>query len=168
MATQTERFDPTPVAPEAAPTGVLGGSSIRTLDGILPVEYLSPGDRIVTRSGARRLAAVSVLQRRQLDLVCIRASTLGHDRPDRDLWLAPDQLVVVRDWRAKALYGAAAAAVPAIRLVDGEFVLRAPCTDLRLFTLRFDTDEVIWAEGLELACPARAPVGTVVGTVARG
>lgn len=153
MATQTERFDTVPHPTEAAPVGVLGGSRIRTLDGTLPVEFLSPGDRIVTRAGARRLAAVSVLQRRHLDLVCIRASTLGHDRPDGDLWLAPDQLVIVRDWRARVLYGTEAAAVPATRLVDGEFVLRRARVDLRLFALRFDEDEVIWAEGLELACP---------------
>lgn len=143
-------------------TGVVAGSRIRTLDGVLPVEFLAPGDRVVTRSGARRLVAVSVLRRRQLDLVCIRASTLGHDRPDSDLWLAPDQRVLVRDWRARVLYGTDVAAIPAARLTDGEFVLSRLQSPVRLFTLRFAEDEVIWAEGLELACPTAdlaLPVG---------
>jgi Hint domain len=134
-------------------TGMAAGTRVRTLDGVLPVEYLQPGDRIVTRSGARKLVAVSVRQSRALDVVRVRASTLGFERPDADLLLGPGQPVILRDWRAKVLYGAEVAAVPAARLADGEFVLRETC-EVRLFTLRFDEDEVIWAEGLELACPA--------------
>lgn len=134
--------------------GILEGSRICTLEGILPVEYLQPGDRIVTRSGARRVAAVSVLRRRVHDLVRIRASVLGHDRPEEDLLVAPGQPVLVRDWRARILYGQEVAAIPAARLEDGEFVVRETHGNVRLYTLRFDTDEVIYAEGLELACPA--------------
>jgi hypothetical protein len=139
-------------------SGIVEGTNVRTLDGVLPVEYLEPGDRIVTRSGARRLVAVSVQRRRFVDLVRIRASTLGHDRPDSDLLVAPGQLVLVRDWRARALYGCDIAAIPALRLVDGEFVLRevhrTADGPVSLYTLRFDTDETIWAAGLELACPS--------------
>jgi hypothetical protein len=134
-------------------TGMAAGTRVRTLDGVLPVEYLQPGDRIVTRSGARRLVGVSVRQSSALDVVRVRASSLGFDRPDADLLLGPAQPVVVRDWRARILYGAEVAAVPSSRLADGEFVSRET-RDVRLFTLRFAEDEVIWAEGLELACPA--------------
>lgn len=133
--------------------GIAGGTKIRTLDGILPVEFLQPGDRIVTRSGARRLVAVSVRQSRALDVVRVKASTLGHDRPEADLLIGPGQPVVVRDWRARALFGAEVAAVPSARLADGESVVRETHA-LRLYTLRFAEDEVIWAEGVELACPA--------------
>lgn len=34
------------------------GTIIYTLDGALPVEYLEPGDRIITRAGARILRAL--------------------------------------------------------------------------------------------------------------
>jgi hypothetical protein len=142
-----------PMAP-----GMLVGTMVRTLDGVLPVEFLERGDRIVTRSGARRIASVAVLARRHVQLIRIRASTMGHDRPDRDLLLTPGQPVVIRDWRAKALYGTPAAAIPAARLADGEFVLPETLAKAYLFTLRFDEEEVIYAEGLELACPARAPL----------
>jgi hypothetical protein len=90
-------------------------------------------------------------------LIRIRASTMGHDRPDQDIWLAPGQPVVIRDWRARALYGQPVAAVPAARLADGEFIMAETLSDCRLFSLRFDGDEVIYAEGLELACPAFLP-----------
>lgn len=137
--------------------GILAGTRVRTLEGILPVEYLTPGDRIVTRAGARRLTSISVVARKMVDLVRIRASTMGHDRPDQDLFLSPGQPVVIRDWRAQALYGLPAAAIPAARLADGEFVCLETHRQVRLFTLRFDDEEVIYAEGLELACPAFLP-----------
>ncbi len=141
---------------EPAP-GMLSGTMVRTLDGVLPVEFLTPGDRIVTRAGARRVTSISVVTRKQVDLVRIRASTMGHDRPDQDLLLSPGQPVVIRDWRAQTLYGVSAAAIPAARLADGEFVCMETHRQVRLFTLRFDDEEVIYAEGLELACPAFLP-----------
>ncbi len=144
---------------DAAP-GILAGTLVRTLDGVLPVDYLTPGDRIVTRAGMRRLVSVSVVARKGIDLVRIRASTMGHDRPDRDLLLSPGQPVVIRDWRAQALYGVPAAAIPAARLADGEFICLETHAQVRLFTLRFDDEEVIYAEGLELACPAMAVEAT--------
>lgn len=137
--------------------GVMAGTMVRTLDGVLPVEYLTPGDRIVTRNGARRLTSVSVQARKVIDLVRIRASTLGHDRPEQDLLVSPGQPILIRDWRAKAIFGTPVAAIPASRLADGEFVCLETHRQVRLFTLRFDEDEVIYAEGLELACPAFLP-----------
>ncbi|WP_374430194.1 Hint domain-containing protein [Tabrizicola sp.] len=141
---------------EAQP-GILAGTMVRTLDGVLPVEYLTPGDRIVTRNGARRLTSVSVQARKMVDLVRIRASTLGHDRPEQDLLVSPGQPILIRDWRARAIFGTPVAAIPASRLADGEFVCLESHRQVRLFTLRFDEDEVIYAEGLELACPALLP-----------
>ncbi len=88
----------TPLAP-----GMLTGTTVRTLDGLLPVDFLTPGDRIVTRAGARRLTSVAVVARRQVDLVRLKASTMRHDRPEQDLLLSPGQPVIIRDWRARAL-----------------------------------------------------------------
>ncbi|MBA3911691.1 MAG: hypothetical protein C0524_17900 [Rhodobacter sp.] len=140
--------------PAATSLGLLAGTQVRTLDGLLPVEYLAPGDRVVTRSGAKRLQAVSVQLRKRVMLVRIRATTLGHDRPENDLLLASGQPVLIRDWRARALYGVEAAAIPVARLADGEFVVSELAAEARLYTLRFAENEVIYAEGLEVACPA--------------
>lgn len=154
MGTPQGKFAPDDGADQLLVAGMAAGTRIRTLDGELPVEYLVPGDRIVTRSGARRLVSVSVRQARALDIVRVRASTLGHDRPEADLLLGPGQPVMVRDWRAKVLYGADVVAVRAARLADGEYILREHHAAIRLFTLRFAEDEVVWAEGVELACLA--------------
>ncbi len=150
----TELSTRTDMSAEPSVLGLMAGTQVRTLDGVLPVEFLEPGDRIVTRAGARRLVAVSVVQRRMAAVVRIRATTLGHDRPEQDLLLAPGQPVMIRDWRARALYGVEAAAIPASRLADGEFIVTEVLRQVRLFTLRFAEDEVIYAEGLEVACPA--------------
>lgn len=136
------------------PVGLLCGTTVRTLDGVLPVEFLEPGDRIITRSGARRLGSVSVSRRRALAVVRFSASTLGHDRPEQDLLVTPGTPIVIRDWRAMAVYGTPVAVLPAERLADGDLVRLEVLAEARIFTLRFAEDEVIWAEGLEIACPA--------------
>lgn len=143
---------------EPDPGGCLGGTLVRTLDGLMPVAFLGPGDRIVCRRGARRLLGVTARHLPCVELVRLRASTLGHDRPDRDVLLAPDQKVLIRDWRARVLYGQPLAAVAAARLVDGEFIQAETHAEARLFTLHFAEAEVIYAEGLELSCPVRVPL----------
>ncbi len=147
---------------DPAVLGLVAGTQVQTLDGLLPVEFLEPGDRIVTRAGSRQLLAVSVVQRRMAGVVRIRAATLGHDRPEQDVLLAPGQPVLIRDWRARALFGVEVAAIPASRLADGEFIVAEVQRQVRLFTLRFAEDEVIYAEGLEIACPADASVTPVL------
>lgn len=134
--------------------GILCGTRIRTLDGDLPVEFLEPGDRVITRNGAVRLMSVTTHLRRSCAVVRLGASTIGHRRPEADLMLSPGQRVMIRDWRARSLYGSASAAVPAARLADGELVRHEILSLARLFALHFAEDEVIYAEGQELACLA--------------
>jgi hypothetical protein len=134
--------------------GITAGTMVLTLDGELPVQFLAPGDRIVTRSGARTLRDIEVSVISNAKMVRISASALGHDRPAEDLFVAPDQAILIRDWRAKALYGVAQAMVPAARLIDGDYIREEVVAEARVFTLRFDNDAVIYAGGLELSCAA--------------
>lgn len=82
--------------------GVLIGTPVMTAEGALPVEYLFPGDRIVTRAGMRQLISVEVSVVKNLSVL----------------------------WR-------------------GQVVL----TEARRFRLVFDEDAVIYAGGVEFACP---------------
>jgi hypothetical protein len=132
--------------------GIALGCTILTLDGEIPVEYLAPGDRILTRSGARRLRSVEMTVVRHARVIRIAAGTLGMDRPGADMIVTPDQPILIRDWRARALYGAASAMVPAARLADGEYIRAEVMDEVRFYTLRLDGPEVIYAGGLELAC----------------
>jgi hypothetical protein len=128
------------------------GTSVMTLDGALPVEHLSPGDRVVTRAGVRRLAAVTVTVVRDAAMVAVAPGALGHDRPDRALMLPAAQPVLLRDWRAQAMYGAPAALVPVGRLADGTFLEHRTVAEVRLFALHFDAPAVAYADGVEVGC----------------
>jgi hypothetical protein len=132
--------------------GMALGTEVMTLEGALPVEYLNPGDRVLTRSGARRLRSMAMTRIQNARVVRISEDTLGVDHPPEPVLVTRDQPILIRDWRARALYGAAQALIPARRLVDGEFIRHEVVDDLRLYTLHFDAAEVIYAGGLELEC----------------
>jgi hypothetical protein len=137
---------------------LVAGTPVLTLDGALPVEHLLPGDRVITRSGAVRLSGISSQVVPDAALLRISASALGHDRPEDDVLLPPDQPILLRDWRAKALFGADRASVPAARLIDGSYVRAEHAPSARLVHLRFAQPVVIYAAGLELSCrTARVP-----------
>lgn len=133
--------------------GLMAGSVVLTLEGEMPVEFLSPGDRVITRDSG--MAVVRAVHRRlaHMETVEIKAGSLGHARPEGDVTLPASQQVLIRDWRAEALFGSKQALVPARRLADGEFVtLHAP-RDVTLHIIEFDREHVIYADGLEVSCP---------------
>ena len=138
-------------------TGIAAGTSVMTMDGAIPVEFLSPGDRVITRSGLRILRAVEV---RTMSGTAVRVGpdVLGVGRPECAVTLAAGQKLRISDWRAPTIFGTPVAYVPADRLVDGEHVARTAARKLRLFTLRFDAEEVIYAGGLELVSGAAVTV----------
>ncbi|MFN4171104.1 MAG: Hint domain-containing protein [Pseudorhodobacter sp.] len=127
------------------------GTVVLTLSGAIPVEHLTAGDRIITRAGARPLRAVRCEIVASARMIRISASALGIDQPDEDILLAPDQPVLIRDWRAKAMKGVSQAMMPASALVDGEYIRSESVAGARVYTLEFDAPAVIYAGGLELA-----------------
>jgi len=148
----------TPETAAQAGAGLPGAALIMTLAGERPVAGLRPGDRIVTRDSGT--AVLRALRGRHASgpMVHVRAGSLGHARPGRDTLLPAGQPVLVRDWRARALFGAPRALVPARRLVDGTFVTLRPNCDLTVCDLIFDTPHVLYVDGLELASCLSAPV----------
>ena len=131
-------------------TGLLAGTMVMTLEGELPVEHLSPGDRVITRDcGMAVLADVTVTEAAIAPME-VKAGSLGHTRPDRDTALAPGARLHIRDWRAEAMFGTATADVPARRLADGEFIAEGVKRPVRIFDLVFDRPHIIYADGLEL------------------
>lgn len=133
---------------------LLLGTKVLTMEGEFPVEYLIPGDRIVTRSGSRKLVAVKPHLVAKLAMIRIVEGVLGYESPESDLCVTPAQPILIRDWRARALYGSDAAMIPAGDLVDGEFIRREVMFQARVFTLHFEEEVVIYAGSLELSCPA--------------
>lgn len=146
---QSETGDglPPPLSHAALPPG----TEILSLAGALPIEALYPGDRVITRNaGAQPLQRIirhSVPA--DMRFVAIRQDALG-GKPTRDLLLPADHRILLRDWRAQALFGTAAARVPLSRLVDGEFLRWSDARPDALLSLHFAREHVIYADGLEV------------------
>ena len=140
-------------AAQTTESGLCAGTTIMTLDGEIPVEHLSVGDRVITRDSG--MSVIKSISSRDVKMqpIRIKAGSLGHTRPDRDMIVAPGARIHIRDWRAEALFGAPTAAVEASRLVDGEFLARLPARDVKVFDLVFDREHIVYADGVEvLSC----------------
>lgn len=155
MAKNVVGFQPVQTETTKLSGGIASGTLVLTLDGELPVEFLSAGDRIITRSGARTLRSVHVAEHTNVAMIRISASALGIERPDEDMIVASDQPIIIRDWRAKALKGSDQAVIPAHKLADGNYIRPQTVGSLRLYTLEFDAPQIIYANGLELGCGDR-------------
>lgn len=131
--------------------GLMASSIILTLDGEMRVADIQPGQRVITRDSGT--AQVTSVRRHQImdRAVRIRAGSLGDTRPDRDVTLPAGQGVLVRDWRAQALFGAAQAMVPASRLIDGEFITDLGLTSMTIYEIEFDRPHILYVDGLEVA-----------------
>ncbi len=134
-------------------TGICAGTLIMTTDGEIPVEHLVMGDRIVTRDGAVPLRAIASRD----VVICpvrVKASSLGHSRPDRDVLVTLQTLIHVDDWRAEVIFGVAYANVAAGRLIDGEYLSVLPAQQMKVFDLGMDEDQIIYADRIEVLTQA--------------
>lgn len=142
------------------------GTLIMTSDGEMPVEYLSPGDRIVTHdAGLVRLARVQARDVAARDVVRVAPCFLTPEIATPDVLISAQQRIVLQDWRAKAMFGKPRALVPATRLLDGRYMARmSGARPVRLIRLAFDTETHILpiAGGTMLVASARLPE-TVAG-----
>lgn len=127
------------------------GTTVLTLDGALPVEFLNAGDRVITRNAGAAVLKSTHHYRARVHLVAIKAGTLGNSRSDSDALLPAGQEVLVRDWRASALFGAPRALVAAERLADGQFIRAIGTREVNLVALTFDGPHILYGDGLELA-----------------
>lgn len=142
---------PAPACAVHVDEGFCAGTTILTLDGELPVDHLQPGDRVITRdSGVATLRGI-VSQVRKVAPVRIKAGSLGHTRPDRDMILPPATRLHIRDWRAEALFGTPTAMIAAERLIDGEFIATGDVQSMTVHRLTFDAPHIVYADGLEVA-----------------
>ena len=136
-----------------SPTHIIGLRAegiIMTLDGERPVSELSAGDRVITRDSG--VALVTSVSSRKITAQAIKilAGSLGHTRPECDVTIPSGQPVLVRDWRARALFGSRQAMVPAHRLIDGEFITELGEEEMTLYTIGFDAPHILYVDGLEV------------------
>lgn len=153
---RVEGGNASPQRAEIIHTGVVAGTLIRTADGELPAEYLTAGDRIVTRNaGMVPLEDVKII-RTKIPAIALKAGAMGEGQPAHTIMLPAAHQILIRDWRAMALGGAAQAVLPAGCLVDGEFITDLGLRAVMLVQFGFATPYVIYADGMELSVPAIA------------
>ncbi len=113
------------------------GTRILTAAGQVPVEELTPGDRVATAAG--RLAPITWLghQRASVPPIRVRAGAFGDRMPARDLLLSPDHAVF-----------ADGALVPVRHLLNGCTVLHEPTAAVVYYHLELPAHAVILAESL--------------------
>lgn len=128
------------LTPLSCPSGLGLGTGILTADGELPVEFLDPGDRVVTLDGGfARLARIDVREVPAREVVRVRPAVLDPDGDGREFHVADRQKFLVRDWRARILWRQPAALIEARRMLDGAHMARLEGdTPTRLFQLVFE------------------------------
>ena len=131
-------------------SGLLGGSQVLTMRGYMPISSLEAGDRIVTRNGMRTLQELRV-ERHMMRPIRVGQGTLGFSRPNADMQMAPDQEVMVRDWRAEMLFGRDMVIVNISTMVDGKYIAEEAELDIHeVYQLGFEEEEIFYADGVEV------------------
>ena len=135
-------------------SGLCAGTTIMTLDGEISAEHLSVGGRVITSDSG--MSVIKAIHTRDVKMqpIRIKAGSLGHTRPDRDMMVAPGARIHIRDWRAEALFRAATATVEAHRHFDGEFLSEQPSRDVKVFDLVFEREHIHYADGVEVVSSA--------------
>jgi len=146
-------------APVFSQSGLPMGTTIYTLQGALAVEALYPGDRVITRDAGAQVLLDIRRHKVPADTPMVRVTgdALG-GKPTQDTVLPGTQRVLIRDWRAQALYGTPTARVPLSRLVDGEYLRWTTDGPDAVLSLHFAHAHIIYANGLELFSADPVPV----------
>ena len=137
--------------PAANIAGLATGTTVMPLDGEKPAEHLNVGDRVITRDSGMAVLREIRSEEAFVASIQIKAGSLGHTRPQDDMIVGPDTLVHIREWRAKAMFGADVATVKAKHLIDGEFVSEQAAAKHTVYKLVFDKRHILYADGLEVA-----------------
>lgn len=127
----------------------VAGTLIAVPSGEMQVEYLRPGDMVLTQDsgpqplrwiGRRRVQATGPMAP-----VRIEAGALGNTRT---LTVSPLHRILVRDAQAELMFGEPEVLVAAKELVNGGTIRVLEGGVVEYVHLLFDTHQVIWSEGL--------------------
>ncbi len=135
------------------------GTMLETPDGLVPVEALVAGDRVVTKdggaqpilwAGSRNVSGARLYAMPDLRPVRIREGALGIGSPNGDLIVSPDHKMLVAGQAARDLWGEDEVLVAARDLIDGAGIARdMGAKSVTYHHLMLEEHHVLVANGVE-------------------
>ncbi|NNF25518.1 MAG: Hint domain-containing protein [Rhodobacteraceae bacterium] len=132
------------------------GTMIQTETGTLPVEWLAPGDKVLTRDhgyqpvlwvGRSRFSAAAIRRDDGLRPVRLRAGALGPGLPAEDLILSRRHRVLVTGAQVELLFGVSEALAPCHALITPRMT-DIPPEGISYYQLLLPRHEIIMSGGL--------------------
>ncbi|KUP91749.1 Hint domain-containing protein [Tritonibacter horizontis] len=131
-------------------SGMVAGTDVLTRAGFRKVDELGPGADVITRDrGLCPVTAVTHVSGRSR-MVHFSKSALGDAAPQAGITLPAHHLVLVRDWRAEAMFGKHEARVQAAALIDDAYITDAGMQEVTCLQLWLRHPAILYARGLEL------------------
>ncbi|WP_224823662.1 Hint domain-containing protein [Cognatishimia sp. MH4019] len=133
------------------------GTQIRTVQGLIPVEHLQIGDRVLTRDngyqpvrwiGTRHLSPDELAQNPILGAITFRAGCFGDDLPERDTTVSPQHRMLVSGPEVELYFGEAEVLVAAKHMLGMAGVEMANTTNGQSYIhVMFAQHEIINGDG---------------------
>lgn len=149
------------------------GTHIQTENGTRLIEELREGDRVQTKDnglqplrwiGQRRMSGARLFAMPKLRPIRIAGSSLGVERPDRDLLVSPAHRILVKGAAAQSLFNTSEVLVTAKDLINGTTItVDMQVREVTYIHVLLDEHQVLWANGLETESfhPASAALATL-------
>ncbi|OED47395.1 hypothetical protein AB838_15965 [Rhodobacteraceae bacterium (ex Bugula neritina AB1)] len=128
----------------------VSGTMISTIGGLVAVENLKEGDKVITRDsgiqeirwiGSRKVAAID-----KMAPVKFEAGALGDN--EKALWLSPNHRVLRTGWELELLLETREALVAAKHMVGQAGITQVSGGEVEYFHILFDSHEVILSNGI--------------------
>ncbi len=135
------------------------GMMIETDNGRVPVESLEIGDMVLCGDAEyhplrwvsqRHIGQPEMAANGDFRPIRICRNALGNNMPDADLVVSPQHRVLLSDWRAELMFGAAEVLVAAAHLVNDRDIVRDhSCDHVTYCHFMFDDHQTVWSNGIE-------------------
>ncbi len=142
--------------PETVTPCFTPGTLIATPRGEVPVESLSPGDKVVTRdngiqvirwTGENPLSGQQLRLNTHLHPIFIKRGALGNGLPEQDMMVSPNHRMLVANDRTQLYFNEPEVLVSAKHLVGSQGVHSVEAISVTYLHFMFDRHEVVLANG---------------------
>jgi Ca2+-binding RTX toxin-like protein len=132
------------------------GTLIATAKGQRRVEDLQPGDRVITRDnglqeiawvGQKKLTQKDFIARPELKPVLIKAGSLGHNMPERDMMVSPNHRMLIADKGASMYFDEPEVLAAAKHFVGKDGISHVDVSQTSYIHFMFERHEVVLSDG---------------------